>query len=56
MKNAGLSVSLPVFLLAIVICQMSEPSNDLPTEYTSTRSGYLAAHARISASDSSGVW
>ena len=28
-KNAGLSVSLPVFVLVRVICQMSRPSNDL---------------------------
>ena len=31
-KKAGLSVSLPVFLFVMVICQISRPSNDWPTE------------------------
>ena len=53
MKKAGRSVGLPFFLLAIVICQISRPSNDWPTEYRSMMSGHFAAQPRSRATVSS---
>ena len=43
----------PGLLFVIVICQISRPSSDWPTEYSCTRFGYRAAHILSSAFDSS---